>query len=495
MKKHIIKLYTSVIAVIMLFSACTDFLDVTPYGQVKKDDILSTPQGIEDAMYGCYASMRNSSLYGRDLSFYTLEILSQYMECEGNESVEALLAYNYKDTRVKSIFEGIWTRMYSNISNVNAVLNCDLVKDAQEYPYTIYKGEALGLRAFMHFDLLRIFTEQITQNPKAEGIPYATEFSLKTPEFVTAAKAYELILNDLLEAERLLADEEHYMDKTPFMTDRNIHFNLWAVKATLARVYLTMDEKEKAAQYALDVIEHVKLHTPIVDEDGIIINSGEVKLLEPEQIDGAFAGVLSRDETIFGIYYADFYSEVDPILQKQTSYKSLDPRADITTYYVDNVTGLDKREAAYIQHMPADGTGWPYRLKKLTDVYELDNREEDRPKGLILGINMIRLPEMYYIAAECLLDTDYDKAESLIDAVYASRGLDPVKSWPAPNNKLTVSVITAERNREFIGEGQIFFNMKRLNLQILSVDSKQTFQPSKDIYVVPVPDIEFDYRK
>jgi hypothetical protein len=91
--------------------------------------------------------------------------------------------------------------MYKNISNVNSVLAAPSVKDATTYPYTIYRGEALGLRAFMHFDLVRLFAPQYTVDPTAEGIPYATEFSLNTPEFESLEKTYEHILDDLHEAE------------------------------------------------------------------------------------------------------------------------------------------------------------------------------------------------------------------------------------------------------------------------------------------------------
>ena len=36
--------------------------------------------------------------------------------------------------------------------------------------YNIYKGEALGVRGFMHFDLLRIFSEQVMENEGAGRI-------------------------------------------------------------------------------------------------------------------------------------------------------------------------------------------------------------------------------------------------------------------------------------------------------------------------------------
>ena len=90
--------------------------------------------------------------------------------------------YKWEHSSVKSVFEGVWTAMYKNISNVNSILDAPLVANATEYPYTLYRGEALGMRAFMHFDLVRLFAAQYTVNPAAGGIPYATEFSLKTPD-------------------------------------------------------------------------------------------------------------------------------------------------------------------------------------------------------------------------------------------------------------------------------------------------------------------------
>lgn len=456
--------------------SCSNFLDITPEGQTKKDDLLSTPSGVEDALYGVYSQLRLEALYGQELSFSSLEVMAQYLDCYGSDGVTALSNYRYDDSRVKDVFEAVWTQMYKNISNVNAVLQCEIVKGATDYPGTIYKGEALGLRAFMHFDLLRIFSEQITQNPEAAGIPYATEFSLNTPNFQPAKKVYELILGDLLEAERLLTDEKQYEGSTPFMTDRKIHFNLHAVRATLARVYLTMGDKDNALIYAQKVI----------DESGR-------RLSEKTEVVGDLAGVLSNNETIFGVYYAEFYSLVSPKLQKTVSFSSLDPRKDIMDFYEADVVGLDFRAAAYLTAVGADSRVG-YRLSKLTDTYELENKEAERPVDKVLGINMIRLPEMYYIAAECLLEKDYDEALRLFDEVLEHRGLDPLENWGEGRNQLNMEAINSERYRELIGEGQTFFNMKRQNLTILGVDGETVVQPSKKVYVVPVPDIENDYR-
>jgi hypothetical protein len=99
---------------------------------------------------------------------------------------------------------------------------------------------------------------------------------------------------------------------------------------------------------------------------------------------------------------------------------------------------------------------------------------------------------MYYICAEGLLDSDYDAALGYFDAVLESRGLEPL-SKRTTGNTLTMDAINLDRYKEFIGEGQTFFNMKRQNLPMKMVDGK-TKQPSNDIYVVPVPDIEYENR-
>ena len=468
MKKII---YVLMSVALLTTTSCEGFLNITPDGQSKRDELLSTQQGIEDAMYGVYSQLRTQSLYGQELHFSTLEILSQTLWCNGSTGVTAMSEYDWAHSSVKGIFDGVWTAMYKNISNVNSVLDAPLVKDATVYPYTLYRGEALGLRAFMHFDLVRLFAQQYTVNPAADGIPYATDFSLITPDFESLEKNYEHILNDLHEAELLLADEDSHEGDGNYMLDRQIHFNLRAVQATLARVYLTMGDKENAAHYAL-----------------LVINDGKYTLKEKTEVVNDLAGVLSKKETIFGIYHAGFYTNVNAKLQQMTSYFSLDLRSDFMSFYEKDAAGSDYRTMAYFSES-GTGSGTKYRLSKFTDIYELNNNAANRPSDLILGINMIRIPEMYYIAAEALLESDYDRALELYNAVRTHRGLEPLTDKP-----LTIELINDERYKEMIGEGQTYFNMKRQNLSILSHDGKTTYEPSAGIYAIPIPDAEKENR-
>lgn len=456
-----------------LGASCESFLDVNPDGQEKMETLLKTRDGIESAMYGAYSELRENSLYGCNLTYRLIDVMAQQFDCYGNEEITALAAYNYQHSDVKSDFETAWTTMYNTISNVNAVLNCNLVRGAEEYPYKIYRGEALGLRAFMHFDLLRIYTEQITLNSAASGIPYATEFSLNTPKFKKASEVYALIIADLKEAERLLADEDKYAGQDEWMTDRKIHFNLYAVKATLARVYLTMGDKENARIYAQDVIDH----------------SGHT-LTDKVDVANDVAGVLSNNETIWGVYYAGFYSVVNSYLQQLNSFSSLNPRRDYEAIFQKNLDGNDFRLDAYFA--PSTTATSTIRFIKLTDIYEARGMAGSRPSDLILGINMIRLPEMYYIMAETLLDKDPVTATKYFNEMLEHRGLTAIDQRPQPLT-LNQTLINDERYKEFWGEGQSWFNLKRQNLPISMPDGTEV-PASKDVYVVPIPNIEYDYR-
>lgn len=455
-------------------TSCEGFLDITPDGQVKRDEMLATNEGVEDALYGVYAKLRNTTLYGQEMYFSSLEIMSQTLYCYGNTGVTALGQYDYNNTTVKNVFAMIWNDMYNNISNVNSVLNAPLVDGTNAYPANIYKGEALALRAMMHFDLMRLFAEQITVNPNAKGVPYATEFSLKTPDFETLAENYNHVLADLQEAERLLADEGEYENTTSFMADRQIHLNLHAVRALMARVFLTKGDKEKALEYA----------------EKVIAQSGRQLKTKTEVINDV-AGVLSKKECLFGVYFSGFYTQVSAKLQQTISYSSLDLRGDFMEMYEKGVSGLDFRTTAYFTSVDLGGTA-KYRLSKFTDIYDLQNNASARPADLIQGINMIRLPEMYYIAAECLLDKDYPKALDYFNEVVTNRGLDALSG--EGEETLTQEVINTERYKEMIGEGQTFFNMKRQNLSIPSYDNSVTYRPEDGIYVVPIPDSEYENR-
>ncbi len=461
-----IKNIAVILGLLIFGTSCDNFLDVHPDGEVLGKDLLTDRKGFENAMYGAYATMRTPTLYGKNMSYYTLDIMAQYFSCQGNQGITDLSAFNYyKNADVKKLFFDIWSGMYQNISYVNNVLiNLEKQSPKSLELYDIYKGEALGLRAFMHFDLLRLFTEQTTNND-TKGIVYSTAFSVKPADIISKKDALHRIISELREAEHLLDNQELYdlaTENDAYLRDRNTHFNLHAARATLARVYMTIGNTDSASYYAEKVIK----------ESGL-------SLVNKTEIAGDIIGTLSKKETIFGVYSKDFYTNTKADLYDATTFTSLDPRRNIQQIYSTTDGSNDYRYGAWF--LP---TNEGHRFIKLTDKVQLENGT--RPEGQIPGINLIRLPEMYYIMAECLLSQDKEQAMKYFNDVLNSRGL-------ASTDELTLSMITDERYKEFIGEGQTFFNMKRLNLDIVNI-GEETVPASNAIYVINIPEEEFNYR-
>ena len=79
---------------------------------------------------------------------------------------------------------------------------------------------------------------------------------------------------------------------------------------------------------------------------------------------------------------------------------------------------------------------------------------------------MIRITEMYYIAAECRMEAgpDYDKSKALdyLNTVRRHRGIAQAEELPASLTDAEVKEeIYKEYRKEFYGEGQLFYFYKR----------------------------------
>src|SRR5690606_14294342 len=153
--------------------------------------------------------MANTSLYGGQLTMSFLDVLAQQYSCQTLPSHIFYQAsvYNYDDGPVKLRIDSIWTNMYFAITNLNNVLiNIEGRKDLLEADnYELIRGEALGLRAFMHFDLLRLFGSSYAANPSRPAIPYVKTVSGGVTPLSTVSATLDSVIADLKEASQLLS--------------------------------------------------------------------------------------------------------------------------------------------------------------------------------------------------------------------------------------------------------------------------------------------------
>jgi hypothetical protein len=101
---------------------------------------------------------------------------------------------------------------------------------------------------------------------------------------------------------------------------------------------------------------------------------------------------------------------------------------------------------------------------------------------------LIRMTEMYYIAAECAgSNNDMAQATDLLDSVRWHRNVK-IDLTPTISSDSLTTEIRKEYQKEFLGEGQMFFYYKRKNMPFASLPFTKVPVVSSASYVFTRPE-------
>lgn len=241
--------------------------------------MFSSEDGYKTAMTGVYIGMGAPELYGKTMSMDIPEMMVRHWSFSGQSTnvTNRLANLDYTDSQVETLLDGVWTKYYNVIVQLNDVIDHINVSNLKFTNNTdvLIRGEALGLRAFLHFDLLRLFgpvPSALQGDPQA--IPYVIH-KTKNPTELVAQRWSKVIGNieqDLLTAAKLLRDVDPIMfnsnaflnhmpaaEGVPLNDDwqyyRQSRFNYYACLGALARFYQWTGQKDKAVEYAKIVVE------------------------------------------------------------------------------------------------------------------------------------------------------------------------------------------------------------------------------------------------
>lgn len=469
---NIIKWLPVALLTVCSLSACNKWLDVRPESEVKEDQLFSTAQGFKDALFGGYTLMTTPGNYGGEMTMGTMSAIAQDYDLSNPLSFYYQVGrYNYTSTDSRARIDALWTENYRAIANLNNLLEqIDAKKSLfAEAEFNLIKGEALGLRAYLHFDLLRIFAPAYIVNKDAVAIPYVVTYSKKVTPRSTVAQITELALKDLDAAETLLQNDPVKNaaagdgSGTDMYYRRTSHFNKFAVNALKARIFLYRNEKPQALAQALKVIN----------------NGGQFRFVEQSE---ASAGPLQRDRTfspehVFALYISNLIVYADQHFRGSQVYDAFANKSDNYRNIFEVNTGGGSTDYRYNYLIETDN-GQLYSSK----FWQL----EGAASTLKYLMPMIRLSEMYYIAAE----SEPAAADGIawLNEVRTHRGLAAL-----PDNLSAQdlqSEILKEYRKEFYSEGQTFYQYKRLNLPAIP---GTTVPATAEIYVLPIPVSETEF--
>lgn len=474
MKKKIYRLQVVLTLALGLVctTSCNDWLDVKPKTEEEADKLFSTMEGFKSALAGVYIGLSQPDLYGREMTYGMVGVLGQEWSDGATlgssySAYSYLLNYNYEQSVSKALIDAVWNKMYEHIANVNTLIRyTDLKRDVLGNYYGVMKGEALALRAYMHFDLLRLFAPYDFAQDAKVAIPYVQEARPAVAPQLTPAKFAELALADVNAALELLKDDPIYTGAdvsgidNGYLANRNFHLNYYAALGLKARIALYAKDMTSAYNAAHEVIlaQQEKGVFPWVKTEDI--TTTEVNLRDRTfSSEHLFAFNTMKLEEYIKSYFREVSTPLMERLRPGVLYEADDYRAALYETYSGFADVLTK-------------------FWQLDKVYVAGQGQVSPKKNRMPAI---RITEMYYIAAEVLKETDMSAALEMLNTLRAHRGLTNVKNL---NKEELQQELEKEYYREFIGEGQVFFYHKRMNTKMIAT--------ANAVYQLPMPDDEID---
>ena len=483
MKKII---YTMIIACTTLFASCDSWLEVKPYDQIAEGELQKSEEGYQKMLNGIYIDLNSDALYGQTLSVEMIEVMGGAYTIGTDNSVwgnyKDLSSYQYNTEYWRDRLDQTWNKAYALILNCNKILetidgNKNLFTDGSYY---IIKGEALALRAMLHFDMLRLFGPVYSKDSDKKAIPYYTKQTNSPEPILTAQEVMEKITTDYEDALNYLANdpvktEGTMMSSTEdgssnFLRYRALRLNYYAVEALMARAYLYMGNKTEAFKYATDVIKTADQNIfPFVDKNLVIGSPADPDRIFSSEV------LFALTNTSRGTIHKNFF---DPSRLPNYVFRMDDSMMSNLVYGGAATTGGYQDDYRYRACWMATGSNrYFYKFSDMVANGSIQNTM----------IPMVRLGEMFLIAAESQ-SGDLKAGVQYVNALRRNRGV-------ASLTTLTPDLLKYEYIRELYGEGQLFYLYKRLNSDIItSATSSKNPKASDLIFVVPLPDTETENR-
>ncbi|MBR4093849.1 MAG: RagB/SusD family nutrient uptake outer membrane protein [Bacteroidales bacterium] len=430
------------------FSSCEEFLDKAPTNYGDTATAVKTAKDAMSMVNGILSKMSGGSYLGRDMFLYADAKGGDMTIISNGRGYDGLYLFSHATN--SGAYSGFWTTGYNIIMQINSLLATieKLEKDGSTEDFDNIKGQILTYRAMIYFDLVRLYGEPYNEDKSAWGVPDVKTVldPLARVLRATVAENYATIESDLTAAQSLL-------DKD----NANGYINYYGNLAIQARVYLAMERFDDA----LEVAEE-------------IITDGDYELYTNEKWVQSWSEQFG-DESIFEIYMLDEEGDLGSSSLGGVYSRKKDYTSSIGGYYVvsDYFMNRLKEDMDDVRwgimtydETSSDRLGCCY--KYLGGIKKDSNGKypgDGKASASACNIKVIRLSEIYLIAAEAALRQTTPDAEAAADYLNEIRKRSP-NLEPATAETITLDMILDERSKELVCEGHRFWDLIRNNRTI-----------------------------
>ncbi|CAM4324194.1 RagB/SusD family nutrient uptake outer membrane protein [Zobellia nedashkovskayae] len=452
MKNIIIKLTLALVCCVLITSCNKEFLETEPTNQVSADLAVETTANGMILLNGLHRSMYHK--------FYTRIIFNgigsqliindlagdDFVDTGSNNTWTTVYQWTASTSDTDLFSDFAWKFYYHLVANANILINgidgATGTQDERDY----IKGQALVYRAFAHYQLVQLFAERY--NSEADNKQLGVPYKLNTDELLvpreTVENVYSLLNTDLDLAIKLL-EVEGRLNKS--------HINQSVALGIKARVALTQGNWDVAITNATMAHEGFALMNQSTYAEGFTSDSES----NPEFMWAS--QIIAGDQAI---PFSDYGAWVSRNFNGNAVRGN--PRA-ITKVLYDKIADSDVRKTLWDPtglhpdvELTDNHSRHPYTNQKFLVADIADSR---------IDIPLMRAAEMYLIIAEANArkgGADGLAAQALFDLA-STRDLE--YSLSINTGQALIDEIMVQRRVELWGEGFRFYDLKRLNQDLV----------------------------
>lgn len=460
-------IYTVSICLILCLSGCSSFLEEIPKSSLAATNFYKTEKDAEAAVIFSYADLPSIYNFNHCLVADIASDNFQLTTAGSGSGTGAFGLFAWNSSTVN--LQAVWYSHYNAIANANAGLEQIPLIEGNRQHLNQLMGELYFLRSLYYFNLVRVFGDV----PLILVLLTAEDDlqSAKTPK----AEVYDQIINDLNIAADLLPDNPLNLGRA----------DKYAAKSLLAKVFLTK------ASLTGDDQDYEQVKGLCLD---IQVNGGY-------QLLGSYLDIFSSTnefnaESIFEVQFDDIAADIarNPLNQQLLPLNFTNPITVWQAQPSDKLSSIieegDKRRLLVASDTTVTGirmTGGRW-LTKYQDVeaFGLD---------MNLGANfyVLRYADVILMLAEAENEL-YGPTETAFNAINAIRTRAGLVGLDASDyTKETLrDAILKERQIEFVGEGQRWYDLVRTNRLVPTMQDLGFVNVDERRMVFPIPQAELD---
>ncbi len=468
-------------AILLICNSCDDFLKQTPHDAISSGNAYMDIEDFDLAVNGVYESMRNEDYRG---GFFLIvpDVMSDNLNLSytGRQTWNEYFDFNFSSTTYGTA--GFWFYAYNAILSTNEVIsrlsedvNPFIGTDDEETSKNIL-AEALALRAFIHFDLVRYYAKDIKAVSSTDlGVPYKLNPKVENTARNTVVDVYKNI------------DADISLALTNMTSSYNSSINYRINKKTVYAIKAKINFTEGKYQEAIDAAKQAITNTTsgVVDGNNITSYANFIDI---------WTTSMDNDEVLFRLAVISTDDELTGNMYGQGDVTNHKPEYVLSYSFNSLFTNNDIRTEAYTKLTSTSGV-------TQNSVWKYRGRTEETGRT---DIPIIRTPEMYLTIAESYAELGSNDSQALLYLDYVrSHRYNSFSSGNETGDAL-LTAIQNERRLELAFEGDRFFEIKRQNLDISRDNkgdnadgsgvaaNKQFISKSSPYFLLPIPQGEMD---